>query len=143
MKQYFLKAFFILVAAIVMEILPLSSTWGQELHPAYQDTAFWQETHEAYPLPMGMENGAPLISLDDIRYYYSKGIRYVTLTHGKDNHICDSSYDTTSTWGGLSPYGFQVIAEMNRIGMIIDVSHISDKTFYQLKIIVHEYILVF
>ena len=82
-------------------------------------------------LPMGMENGAPLISLDDIRYYYSKGIRYVTLTHGKDNHICDSSYDTTSTWGGLSPYGFQVIAEMNRIGMIIDVSHISDKTFYQ------------
>ena len=51
-------------------------------------------------LPMGMENGAPLISLDDIRYYYSKGIRYVTLTHGKDNHICDSSYDTTATWGG-------------------------------------------
>ena len=56
MKQYFLKAFFILAAAIVMEILPLSSTWGQELPPAYQDTAFWQETHEAYPLPMGMEN---------------------------------------------------------------------------------------
>lgn len=82
-------------------------------------------------LPMGMENGAPLISLDDIRYYYNKGIRYVTLTHGKDNHICDSSYDTTMTWGGLSPYGYQVIAEMNRIGMIIDVSHISDKTFYQ------------
>jgi hypothetical protein len=56
MKQYFLKAFFILAAAIVMEILPLSSTWGQELPPAYQDAAFWQETHEAYPLPMGMEN---------------------------------------------------------------------------------------
>ena len=82
-------------------------------------------------LPMGMENGAPLISLDDIRYYYSKGIRYVTLTHGKDNHICDSSYDTTATWGGLSPYGLKAIAEMNNIGMIIDVSHISDKTFYQ------------
>lgn len=56
MKQYFLKAFFILATAIVMEILPLSSTWGQELPPAYQDAAFWQETHEAYPLPMGMEN---------------------------------------------------------------------------------------
>jgi membrane dipeptidase len=82
-------------------------------------------------LPMGMENGAPLITLDDIQYYYNKGIRYVTLTHGKDNHICDSSYDTTKTWGGLSPYGFEVIAEMNKIGMIIDVSHISDKTFYQ------------
>lgn len=82
-------------------------------------------------LPMGMENGAPLITLNDIRYYYRKGIRYVTLTHGKDNHICDSSYDTTKTWGGLSPYGFEVIAEMNKVGMIIDVSHISDKTFFQ------------
>jgi membrane dipeptidase len=82
-------------------------------------------------LPMGMENGAPLITLDDLHYYYDKGIRYVTLTHGKDNHICDSSYDTTMTWGGLSPYGFQLIAEMNKTGMIIDVSHISDQTFYQ------------
>lgn len=82
-------------------------------------------------LPMGLENGAPLITLEDISYYYHQGVRYVTLTHGKDNHICDSSYDTTKTWGGLSPYGYQVIAEMNRIGMIIDVSHISDNTFFQ------------
>lgn len=82
-------------------------------------------------LPMGMENGAPLIKLEDIRYYYDKGIRYVTLTHGKDNQICDSSYDTTTTWGGLSPYGVKVVAEMNRVGMIVDVSHISDSTFYQ------------
>lgn len=57
MKMYFLKAFFILAAAIVMELLPLNSTWGQELPPAYQDTGFWQETHEAYPLPKGMETG--------------------------------------------------------------------------------------
>jgi len=82
-------------------------------------------------LPMGLENGAPLITLEDISYFYNQGVRYVTLTHGKDNHICDSSYDTSRTWGGLSPYGVQVIAEMNRIGMIIDVSHISDLTFYQ------------
>lgn len=82
-------------------------------------------------LPMGLENGAPLITLEDIKYYYDQGIRYVTLTHGKDNHICDSSYDTTRTWGGLSPYGVEVIREMNRIGMMIDVSHISDVTFYQ------------
>ncbi len=82
-------------------------------------------------LPMGLENGAPLQSLEDVRYYYNQGIRYVTLTHGKDNHICDSSYDTTATWGGLSPYGYQVIEEMNRTGMMIDVSHISDQTFFQ------------
>lgn len=82
-------------------------------------------------LPMGMENGAPIETLDDLSYFYQKGIRYVTLTHGKDNHICDSSYDTTATWNGLSPYGNELLEAMNSIGMIVDVSHISDKTFYQ------------
>ncbi len=82
-------------------------------------------------LTMGMENGAPLLKLEDIAYYHQRGIRYVTLTHSKDNHICDSSYDTTRTWGGLSEYGKQVVAEMNRVGMMIDISHVSDSTFYQ------------
>lgn len=82
-------------------------------------------------LPMALENGAPLIDLEDIHFFYEKGIRYVTLTHAKDNHICDSSYDTAQTWNGLSPYGKQVIDEMNHVGMMIDVSHISDKAFYQ------------
>ncbi len=82
-------------------------------------------------MPMGLENGAPLMQLNDVQYFFDRGIRYVTLTHGKDNHICDSSYDTSRTWNGLSPYGEQIIDEMNRVGMMIDVSHISDKTFYQ------------
>ena len=82
-------------------------------------------------LPMGMENGAPIITLDDLQYYYDKGIRYVTLTHSKDNHICDSSYDTTRTWKGLSPYGRELVQKMNDVGMIIDISHVSDTTFYQ------------
>ncbi len=81
--------------------------------------------------PMGMENGAPLLKLTDIQYYYNKGIRYVTLTHGKDNLICDSSYDSTGTWKGLSPYGRKVVKEMNRVGMMVDISHVSDNTFYQ------------
>ena len=81
--------------------------------------------------PMGMENGAPLLKLSDIQYYYNKGIRYVTLTHGKDNLICDSSYDSTATWKGLSPYGRKVVKEMNRVGMMVDISHVSDNTFYQ------------
>ena len=63
-------------------------------------------------------------------YFYKRGIRYITLTHGKDNHICDSSYDTTRTWKGLSPFGFDVVKEMNKVGMIIDVSHLSDDSFY-------------
>lgn len=88
-------------------------------------------SHGLISLPMGLENGAPLMMLHDVQYFYDRGIRYVTLTHAKDNHICDSSYDTARTWHGLSPYGKEIIAEMNKVGMIIDVSHISDEAFYQ------------
>ena len=83
-------------------------------------------------LPMGMENGAPIEGkLENIAYFHGRGIRYITLTHSKDNHICDSSYDTTGTWNGLSPFGREVVAEMNRVGIMIDISHVSDSTFYQ------------
>ncbi|MBC8112291.1 MAG: membrane dipeptidase, partial [Verrucomicrobia bacterium] len=83
-------------------------------------------------LPMGMENGSPLENdLKNVEYFYKKGIRYITLTHGKDNLICDTSYDTTRTWKGLSPFGREVVKEMNRVGMMVDVSHISDETFFQ------------
>jgi membrane dipeptidase len=77
-------------------------------------------------LPMGMENGAPIETLADVAYYYKRGIRYVTLTHAKDNQISDSSYDTKHTNGGLSSYGKDVVKEMNRVGMLVDVSHLSD-----------------
>jgi membrane dipeptidase len=82
-------------------------------------------------LPLGMENGAPIgDSLSNVKYFYNRGIRYITLTHGKDNQICDSSYDTTATWSGLSPFGEKVVAEMNRVGIMVDISHVSDSTFY-------------
>ena len=83
-------------------------------------------------LPMGMENGAPIEGdLDNIPLFYQAGIRYITLTHSKDNEIGDSSYDTSRTWGGLSPFGHQVVATMNRVGIMVDISHVSDSTFYQ------------
>ncbi len=83
-------------------------------------------------LPMGMENGAPIEGkLENLKYFFGRGIRYLTLTHSKDNHICDSSYDSTRTWSGLSPFGRKVVEEMNRLGIMIDVSHISDEAFYQ------------
>jgi len=83
-------------------------------------------------LPMGMENGGPLEGkLENVAYYYKRGIRYLILTHARDNHLSDSSFDTTRTWNGLSPLGIQVIAEMNRLGMMVDVSHLSDSAFYQ------------
>jgi membrane dipeptidase len=83
-------------------------------------------------LAMGMENGAPIEgSLANVRYFYDRGIRYITLVHARNNHICDSSFDPDRKWNGLSPFGVQLVAEMNRIGVIIDVSHVSDSTFYQ------------
>ncbi|MEM1137659.1 MAG: dipeptidase [Bacteroidota bacterium] len=82
-------------------------------------------------LPMGMENGAPIMEdLANVAYFYKRGIRYITLTHSTDNQICDSSYDSTYTWNGLSPFGEKVVKEMNKVGIMVDVSHISDSTFY-------------
>ena len=82
-------------------------------------------------LPMGMENGAPIgDDLANVAYFQERGIRYITLTHSKNNLICDSSYDTTRLWNGLSPFGEEVVKEMNRVGIMVDVSHISDSTFY-------------
>jgi membrane dipeptidase len=82
-------------------------------------------------LPKGMENGAPFGNdLKNVKYFYDRGIRYVTLTHSKNNQICDSSGDTVK-WNGLSPFGRDVVAEMNRVGIMIDISHVDDSTFYQ------------
>ena len=81
-------------------------------------------------LPMGMENGAGIEDdLANVAYFHRRGIRYITLTHGKDNLIGDASYDTTATYGGLSPFGEKLVAEMNRVGIMVDLSHVSDNTF--------------
>ncbi|MFA7290039.1 MAG: membrane dipeptidase, partial [Melioribacteraceae bacterium] len=80
---------------------------------------------------LALENGAPISgNLENLHYFFNRGIRYLTLAHSRNNHICDSSYDETEKWKGLSDFGIELIQEMNKIGMIIDVSHVSDKTFY-------------
>ncbi len=82
-------------------------------------------------LPKGMENGAPIGNdIKNLKYFYDRGIRYITLTHSKNNQICDSSGDTTK-WNGLSPFGKEVVQEMNRLGIMVDISHVDDSTFYQ------------
>jgi membrane dipeptidase len=81
-------------------------------------------------LPMGMENGAGIEDdLANVAYFHERGIRYITLTHGTDNLIGDASYDTTGTYGGLSEFGKKVVTEMNRVGIMVDLSHVSDNTF--------------
>jgi membrane dipeptidase len=81
---------------------------------------------------LGMENGFPLAKdLSRIREFYDIGVRYITLSHSKNNDICDSSTDPDGPeHNGLSDFGKEVVKEMNNLGMIIDVSHISDKAFY-------------
>ena len=80
---------------------------------------------------MGMENGAPIQKdLSLLRLFHRMGITYLTLTHAGSNEICDSCTSPEPRWGGLSPFGREVVAEMNRLGMLVDVSHISDDSFW-------------
>ena len=80
----------------------------------------------------GMENGAPIESkLSNIELFSDMGVSYITLAHSKSNHISDSSYDENKNWGGLSPFGREVVAEMNKQGVMIDISHVSDAAFYE------------
>ncbi len=83
-------------------------------------------------LPLGMENGSPIINdLANLDYFYDRGIRYVTLTHSKANQISDSSYDDNKKWGGLSDFGVQAVKRMNDLGIMVDISHVSDGAFWQ------------
>lgn len=96
------------------------------------DDAFRLEKEGKLAVFIGMENGYPLgkdISL--VEEFYQRGIRYITLCHSRDNDICDSSTDEENPEdNGLSEFGRQVVAECNRLGIMVDVSHVSDKTFY-------------
>lgn len=81
---------------------------------------------------LGLENGYPLgLDISLVQKYYDLGSRYITLCHTRNNDISDSSTDPNGAeHGGLSDFGKEVVKEMNRIGMMVDVSHISDQAFY-------------
>nr|WP_295923707.1 dipeptidase [uncultured Dyadobacter sp.] len=81
---------------------------------------------------IGMENGWPVgKDLSNIKLYYDLGLRYITLSHSLNNDICDSSTDGDGPeYNGLSAFGEDVVREMNRLGVMVDISHVSDSTFY-------------
>jgi membrane dipeptidase len=84
-------------------------------------------------MPLGMENGGPIAgNFDTLAEFRDRGIRYVTLAHSKSNHISDSSYDLNEQWQGLSDFGKKLIPVMNRQGVMVDVSHVSDRAFWQI-----------
>ena len=68
--------------------------------------------------------------ISNVQMFYDLGIRLITLCHFGDNDVCDSANGSKDEWGGLSPFGEQVVKEMNRLGMIIDLSHCSRTTVY-------------
>ena len=96
------------------------------------DDAYRIEKSGKRAIYIGMENGYPIGNdLTLLKTFYDLGTRYITLCHTRNNDICDSSTDPAGAeHDGLSPFGEDVIAEMNRLGMIVDVSHISDSAFY-------------
>ena len=78
-------------------------------------------------LPLGMENGAPLgDKLGNVKFFFDRGVRYITLAHSGNNRLADSSYALEKKWNGLSPLGREVVQEMNRLGIMVDVSHLGD-----------------
>jgi len=82
-------------------------------------------------MPMGMENGGPMVLPGMLDHFYNRGIRYVTLTHSRSNAISDSSYDTNEAHQGLSELGVDFIKQLNELGIMVDISHVSDKAFWQ------------
>jgi membrane dipeptidase len=81
---------------------------------------------------IGMENGYPIgKDLALVKYFYDRGIRYITLCHSGDNDICDSSFERRNPEdNGLTEFGKEVVAECNRLGIMVDISHVSDKSFF-------------
>jgi membrane dipeptidase len=122
----------VLADSLIRMTKGIATTWPDKFAMAYSPQDIQRNFEMGkISLPLGMENGAPIeADIGNVEYFYNQGIRYITLTHGKDNLIGDSSYDTTYTHGGLSEFGVKVVNEMNRLGVIVDISHVSDDTFY-------------
>ena len=120
------------------ETIDMIEGWAQRWPDKFALAASVEEVREQFgedrvSMVITIENGSPIEgNLANIKHFYDRGVRCITLVHSVDNHICDSSYDEEPKWKGLSPFGREVVAEMNRLGMIIDVSHASDDAFYQI-----------
>lgn len=82
---------------------------------------------------LSLENGGALEgNVENLRRFHRRGVRYITLTHMDNNALCDSSTAARPRWNGLSPLGREMIREMNRLGIMVDVSHVSDQTFWDI-----------
>lgn len=109
----------------------LSSNSDQAALAVSYEQACQNRENGLFSVFLGLENGSPLgNSIEPLQYFYDEGIRYITLCHTGNNEICDSCASSQRRWGGLSPFGRDLVRKMNHMGMLVDVSHISDESFY-------------
>ncbi len=96
------------------------------------DDAYQLRDEDKRAIYIGVENGYPIgKDLENLHRFYDLGARYLGLSHSRNNQICDASTDAAGPLhGGLSDFGVEVVKELNRMGMMVDVSHISDEAFY-------------
>ena len=99
---------------------------------AYRSSDFQRLKRQGKSIVMfALENGYGIgTDILNVERLYNLGVRAITLTHNYNNDVGDSSRDTIAEWQGLSPFGYKVVEEMNRLGMIVDVSHTSTETLY-------------
>lgn len=115
------------IDSIHVNLAARTSTAGIALTP---DDAYRLEKEGKRIVFIGIENGYAIGNdIHNVEEFYKMGARYITLCHTKNNDICDSSTDTTG-YNVLSAFGAEVVKEMNRVGMMIDISHVSDSSFY-------------
>ena len=118
-----------MIDSILVSIERNSEIVGLALNP--QD-AYSLEKEDKRAIYIGIENGYPIgDDLTNVEAYYDKGVRYITLVHSSNNDLADSATDPNGAeHDGISDFGSRVVNEMNRLGVMVDVSHGSDSVFY-------------
>ncbi|MEN0046623.1 MAG: dipeptidase, partial [Bacteroidota bacterium] len=118
-----------MIDSIVVSTQRNSDIVGLALNP---DDAYALEKAGKRAIYIGIENGYPIgKDLSNVELYFEKGVRYITLVHSSNNDLADSATDRDGPeHGGISAFGGEVVQEMNRLGIMVDVSHGNDSVFY-------------
>jgi len=118
-----------MIDSIVASTTRNSDIVGLALDP---DDAYALEKEGKRAIYIGIENGYPIgKDISNVKLYYDKGVRYITLVHSSNNDLADSATDPNGTeHGGISEFGSKVVGEMNRLGIMVDISHGNDSVFY-------------
>lgn len=118
-----------MIDAVVTSTRDNADIAGLALSP---DDAYELEKQGKRAIYLGIENGYPIgDDISNVELYFNKGVRYITLVHSSNNDLADSATDSKgSEHDGISEFGHEVVKEMNRLGIIVDVSHGSDDVFY-------------